>query len=255
MRTKIYQQLVGSLAFISTNTRVDVARAHSVLGQHLQNPGQKHLNSAYHVWRYLLGKRELAIEADGSIQPSQNGLLFYGASDAAFADDRTSRRSSYGYLFMLYGMPIDWKASLQRSVTKSTTEAELLALSTAATELLAWNRLFKHLRVDLELSPTLYCDNQQTVGIITKIDEKLHTKLRHVDIHQHWLRQEVQRGNIQIEWKPTNQMPADGLTKSLARQRHASFMQQLGLRDIKDYLSGGDQIEGVPDPGQLQGWY
>jgi hypothetical protein len=59
------------------------------------------------------------------------------ASDAAFADDLPTRRSSQGYLFMLYGMPIDWKATLQRSVTKSTTEAELLALPTAASELQA----------------------------------------------------------------------------------------------------------------------
>jgi hypothetical protein len=37
-----------------------------------------------------------------------------------------------GYLFKLFGMPIDWKATKQRSVTKSTTEAELYALSRAA---------------------------------------------------------------------------------------------------------------------------
>jgi hypothetical protein len=46
-RTKTYQQLVGSLAYILTFTRPDVARAHSVLARHLQNPGQKHLSAAY----------------------------------------------------------------------------------------------------------------------------------------------------------------------------------------------------------------
>jgi hypothetical protein len=38
--------------------------------------------------------------------------LFYGASDAAFADNLVTQRSLQGYLFMLYGMPIDWKATL-----------------------------------------------------------------------------------------------------------------------------------------------
>ena len=137
---------------------------------------------------------------------------------------------------MLYSMPIDWKATLQRSVTKSTTEAELLALSTAASELQAWNRLFKHIKFDLELTPTIYCDNLQTVGIITKDEDKLFTRLRHVDTHQYWLRQEVAEGRVSVQWKSTNQMPADGLTKTLVRQRHANFVGQLGLQDVKKYL-------------------
>ena len=70
-------------------------------------------------------------------------------------------------------MPIDWKATLQRSVTKSTTEAELLALSTAASELQAWNRLFKHIKFNLEMVPTIFCDNLQTVGVVTKDEDQL----------------------------------------------------------------------------------
>ena len=64
-RTRTYQQLVGSLAYISTFTRPNVARAHSVLARHLQNPGQKHLSAAYQVWRYLLRTKHLAISASG----------------------------------------------------------------------------------------------------------------------------------------------------------------------------------------------
>ncbi|KAI0570724.1 hypothetical protein Alg215_10868 [Pyrenophora tritici-repentis] len=180
--------------------------------------------------------------------------LFYGASDAAFADDLPTRRSSQGYLFMLYGMPIDWKATLQRSVTKSTTEAELLALSTAASELQAWNRLFKHIKLDLEMVPTIYCDNLQTVGVVTKHEDKLFTRLRHVDVHQHWLRQEVADGRISVQWKPTNLMPADGLTKILVRQKHAEFVRQLGLRDVKVCLLKAEGLDS-PDPASLTHWY
>jgi hypothetical protein len=138
-RTQLYQQLVGSLAYISTFTRPDVARAHSVLAQHLQNPGQKHVSAAKHVWRYLYGSRHMAIRASQQMAESSSYVwdksLFYGASDAAFADDVENRRSSHGYLFKLYGMPIDWKATRQRSVTKSTTEAELIALSATGGEM------------------------------------------------------------------------------------------------------------------------
>jgi hypothetical protein len=34
-------------------------------------------------------------------------LIFFGASDAAYADEPDTRRSSEGYLFKLYGLPVD----------------------------------------------------------------------------------------------------------------------------------------------------
>ncbi|KAI1590863.1 hypothetical protein PtrCC142_011888, partial [Pyrenophora tritici-repentis] len=88
-RTQLYQQLVGSLAYITTFTRLDVVRAHSVLARHLQNPGQKHVSAVKHVWRYLYGTRHLAIRASQQIAENSSYVwdksLFYGASDAAFA--------------------------------------------------------------------------------------------------------------------------------------------------------------------------
>ena len=65
-RTKQYQQLVGSLAYIATSTRPKIARAHSILARHLQNPGQKHLYAVQHVWRYLIHTECLAIGASAS---------------------------------------------------------------------------------------------------------------------------------------------------------------------------------------------
>jgi hypothetical protein len=64
-RTKLYQELVGSLAYISTYTRPDVAQTHSESSRYLQNPGQKHISAAYHVWKYLIGQKRLAIGTHG----------------------------------------------------------------------------------------------------------------------------------------------------------------------------------------------
>jgi hypothetical protein len=235
-RTQLYQQLVGSLAYILTFTRPDVARAHSVLAWHLQNPGQKHISAVKHIWRYLYGTRHLAIRASQQIAESSSYVwdksLFYGASDAAFADNVESCRSSHGYLFKLYGMPIDWKATQQRSVTKSTTEAELIALSATGGEMKWWIRVFKQVNFGPETQPTIYCDNEPMVGIVKKEKERLHTKLRHVDTHQMWVRQEVQERQLHVEWCSTAEMPADGLTKFLIRQKHAEFVRQLGLENV-----------------------
>ena len=65
---------------------------------------------------------------------------------------------------------------------------------------------------------------------------KLQTRLRHVDIHNHWLRQEYQAGRVSIRWLPTAKMPADGLTKALSRQKHEGFISLIGLVDISERL-------------------
>jgi hypothetical protein len=62
---------------------------------------------------------------------------------------------------------------------------------------------------------------------------KLVTKLKHIDIHSHWLRQEVNRQNLKIKWISTNDMKADGFTKALLKQKHEQFVRQLNLIDIK----------------------
>jgi len=51
-----------------------------------------------------------------------------------------------------------------------------------------------------------------------------------VDVHRHWLRQEVKKGGITLNWTPTAAMVADGLTKALPPQKHKSFIKQLALQ-------------------------
>jgi hypothetical protein len=45
-------------------------------------------------------------------------------------------------------------------------------------------------------------------------------------------------------------MPADGLTKILVRQKNVEFLRQLGLRDVREYLSNAEEPDS-PDPGSL----
>jgi hypothetical protein len=230
--TKTYQRLVGNLAYIEVMTRPDVAHAHSVLARFLTHPGPIHLSEIKHVWQYLYGTRYLAISARGG-EPTQTYAtkidsttpIFFGAADASFGDDVETRRSSAGYVFMLYGMPIDWKATMLRSVTRSTTEAELYALSAAGVESQYWDRFCRNIGFKLDTKKALWCDNAQTVRLVQGDADRIQTKLRHVDIHQMWLRQEVDSGRVAVEWKPTADMPADGFTKLLPRQKHENFIR------------------------------
>jgi hypothetical protein len=104
-------------------------------------------------------------------------------------------------------------------------------MSQTAKEAIFLNRLLKALLPQADELPTIHGDNKQTLRLLTEESARLATKLKHVDIHTHWLRQEVQQGRIRVDWVPTAQIPADGLTKPLGRQKHAAFVDMIGLTD------------------------
>lgn len=123
-------------------------------------------------------------------------------------------------------------------MTTSTTEAEPLALSQTTREGMFISRLLRslHVKVNNKLGIVIHCDNQQTIKLVKMEIGLLNSRLRHVDIHNHWLRQEVEKGTIRVEYVPSGDMIADGLTKVLTNTSFAAFIQQLGLVDIADRL-------------------
>jgi hypothetical protein len=58
----------------------------------------------------------------------------------------------------------------------------------------------------------LLCDNTQTIGLVTKATTTLQTQLRHINIHNYWLRDAVEKGQIIVSYTPSKNMVADGLT-------------------------------------------
>ena len=76
---------------------------------------------------------------------------------------------------------------------------------------------------------SICCDNKQTIRLLKSESPQLTTKLRHVGIYHRWLRQEVSRKHINIEWISTNDIPAVGFTEAFILQKHKHFMRLLIL--------------------------
>ena len=234
-----YQRKIGSLLYAAVTTRPDIAFATSRLARFLTNPGLEHQAAADRVLLYLLKTNTFCLRLGG-------GNSLQVASDASFADNTLDRKSSQGFAIKLFGGLIAWKANKQDTVTTSTTEAELLALSQVAKEAIYTMRLLTELKVELPINKiTIHCDNKQTIRLVTEETSQLQTKLRHVDIHNHWLRQEVQSGTIAVQYIASNEMLADGFTKALPTTRWSSFLQQLGMEDMKVTLF--EKETGLPD--------
>ena len=127
-RQEQYRSYVGRLLFAIKKCIPDCSNAIRELSQHLENPGVEQWKSVERLLGYLKGHyRPLKMEA-----PKE--LRINGAVDSNWAMDRKDRKSITGYIITVGGCIVSWMSKKQQGVTLSSTEAEYVALSTAATE-------------------------------------------------------------------------------------------------------------------------
>ena len=73
----------------------------------------------------------------------------------------------------------------------------------------------------------IYCDNQGAVALAKNPSQ--HSRIKHIDIQQHFVREKVAEGQIQLEYVLIVEQVADGLTKPLPKDKFSTFRRALGL--------------------------
>src|SRR5579859_683197 len=109
-----YASIVGGLMFAACVTRPDIMCAVGQLSQFLNNPSSRYMTAAKCVLRYLQGTFSLSI----TYRPPP--LRLQGYSDADWASDMDTRRSTTGYIVMLNNGAIAWKSCRQPTVALAT---------------------------------------------------------------------------------------------------------------------------------------
>ena len=183
---------------------------------------EAHLTAAKRILRYLKRTADLAVR----YKKSENGTLI-GYSDADWAGDYDDRYSTTGNLFLMAEGPVSWLSKKQPIVALSTSEAEYVAVSTAAQEATWLRRLLADLKA-LPSDPTMIMeDNQGTIAIAK--NPIVHARTKHIDIKYHYVREAIQQRLITLSYCPTNEMIADLLTKELPRGRFESLRKAMGI--------------------------
>ena len=222
----LYQQIIESINFAAVVFRPDISYFIFKLFEYFINLSAQHLNAVKQLLLYFSHTKHYSISFNPDLNDSK--IIFLESSDAFYANDIDTRHFSQKYCFRLFNGMIDWKASKQKTVIINFTEAELLAISQAAKKYLWWTRFFESIDFDIKNSAHIQCDNVQIIRAFININQ-FFTKLRHVDVHRHWMRQKVSKGFININWTSSAATIADGLTKVLPPQRHQQFINQLSL--------------------------
>ncbi|GAU41486.1 hypothetical protein TSUD_239620 [Trifolium subterraneum] len=227
-----YRRLIGRLLYL-TNTRPDISFAVQQLSQFLHKPTMVHFNAACRVVRYLKHN-----PGRGLLFSRHSDTQLLGFADADWAGCIETRRSTSGYCFFLGSSLVSWKAKKQLTVSRSSSEAEYRALSTATCELIWLLFLMKDLSIQCSKQPIIYCDSQSAIHIAS--NPVFHERTKHLEIDCHLVREKVQQGLLRLLPISTDDQLADCLTKPLAAPKFNSFISKLGLFDIYEpKLEGG----------------
>ena len=208
--------------YLAIGTRPDISYAVGVLSRFSSNPGMAHWKAVKHLMRYLKGTMDLKL----TYAPDGSKTRFSTFSDADFAGEHDSKRSTSGYVVKMGTGAVSWASRLQTIQTLSTTEAEYISAVAAAQEALWMRNLFTEMGFPIRACP-LYIDNQSAIQVAK--NPQHHGRMKHLDLRYYWLRHTVAAGVLSLHYLPTAEMPADCLTKAFTKDKMAIARKQLGL--------------------------
>jgi hypothetical protein len=223
--TRPYRALVGSLLYLLF-TRPDIAFSVGQLTRFLSRPSRACWTAALRVLRYLRSTADLELHYHREEEKQHKLVSIDVYSDADFAGDKTSRRSCTGHTAIFAGGAISWKSKLQKAVTLSTCEAELVALTAATQEAIWLSSMLDDLFIDHE-PLTIYEDNAAAIALIR--DHRFSERTKHVEIKHFFLRERVATGQLRIEYIDTARNVADIFTKPLGKAVFERHRLSLGL--------------------------
>ena len=218
-----YREAVGGLMYAMVMSRPDIAFAVNQVAKFCQKPGQAHWNAVKRILAYLAGTRNLGL-CFGKGHP----MDAVGYSDADYAGDITNRRSMTGFLFLLHGGPVSWTSRQQTCVALSTTESEFVAANESAKEAVWLRRLLDELTQREAKPMQLYCDNQSAIRLVK--NPEFHQRTKHIEVKYYYIRDQQEKGCINVEYVATEDQLADIFTKPLPGPRFNMLREKIGIK-------------------------
>jgi len=152
-----------------------------------------------------------------------------GYLDSDYAGCVDTRKSTFGYLFLLAEGAISWKSAKQSIIVASTMQAEFVACFEVTVQGLWLRNFISELGIVDSIAKPLkiYCDNIATV-FFSKND-KYSKGAKHMELKYLVVKEEVHKQRVSIEHISTNLMVADPLTKGLPPKTFNEHVERMGV--------------------------
>ncbi|GKD79473.1 hypothetical protein Tco_1342094 [Tanacetum coccineum] len=153
-------------------------------------------------------------------------LTAFSYSDHAGCLD-TCKSTSGGIQFLGGDKLVTWSSKKQDCTLMSTAEVEYVSLSACCAQIL-WMQTqltdyFFHFDKIL-----MYCDSKATIAISCNLVQ--HPRTKHIDVRYHFIKEQVERGIVELFFVETEYQLADLFTKTLSKDRFKYLVRRLGMQ-------------------------
>ena len=217
-----YRSGVGSLLYLLKHSRPDLSNCVRELTKVMDGANKAHQKMLYRAIKFVEQTRGRALVLKPAINFKWDMKAY---SDSDFAGDADTRRSVSGFVIYLNECPVSWQSRGQKSVSLSSTEAEYVAISEVATEILFVAGVLKFLEVEVKKPIEVFVDNIGAIYLSKSAATGSRTK--HVDTRYHFVREYIEKGELQIVFVQSKNNVADIMTKNLGKElyeKHTSYL-------------------------------
>jgi hypothetical protein len=219
-----YRSVIGALQYL-TLTRPNISFSVNKVCQYLHAPISVHWTAVKRVLRFL----KHTISSAFLIWRSSSTMIS-AFSDADWAGCTDDRKSTGGFAVFLGPNLISLCAKKQKTVSRSSTEAEYKTMVDATAEITWVQAVLQELRIPCPLSARLWCDNMGAKYLAS--NPVFHGRMKHVEIDYHFVRDRVVKKLLDVWFILTDDQLADGFTKALPQNRLLEFQRNLNLTKL-----------------------
>jgi hypothetical protein len=215
-----FHTIIAKGLFACKRARPDIHTTIAVLCTRVRSPNTDDWNKMVRLLKYLNGTREYKL-----VLSVDNPQVIKWYVDASFAV-HPDFKSHTGGVMTYGGGAVQTISRKQKLNTRSSTKAELVGADDAAT-LILWTKLFLEAQgIDIQKN-ILYQDNKSTILMEMNGKRSSSKRTRALNIRYYFLTNQVEKGNVMIEYCPTTQMIGDFMSKPLQGKQFREFREKI----------------------------
>ncbi|CAN6456717.1 unnamed protein product [Victoria cruziana] len=230
----LFRSIVGMLQYV-TFTRPNIVYSVNQVSQFMHAPTDVHMKTVKRILRYLKSTLN-----DGLVYSKDDQYLdghkLITYTEADWAGDPDERKSVSGYCIFIGQNIVIWSSKKQKAIARSTAEAEYRAMDAGVADVTWVRHLLEELNEPIS-SYILFCDNQSAINIVRNLI--LHCRTKHIEIDQHFVRQNVENREIEPAYVRSNCQIADMFTKGLTAGQFWTLKSKLYMIENHAQLEGG----------------
>jgi hypothetical protein len=201
--------------FLCKRGRPDISPVISFLTTRVKQPNQEDWKKLVRLMQYLKSTKNEVLTLSTTTPIRANWYV-----DASFAVHQ-NMRSQTGYVLLFGKGAIICSSRKQNINTRSSTEAEIVAVDDAVGHVLWVARFVQSQGYDIQ--NTLYQDNRSAILLENNGRASAGKRSRHMDIRYYFIHDLVKKGIVKVEYCPTEEMVADYQTKPLHGAKFTTF--------------------------------